>query len=197
MAYRNERAMAMLKRLTDWYQGRRHRTRIRLAALVLFMVLASAYLGVRAAALRSADHLTVTVTRTSISPDGPAGSIVYQQIFGRSLAAQAEHLLNDETTAHLALPLIGKLVGPREGIQPYGGRNWHYHLAFTWHGVLVETADVTCDVAPESYTLSALGLPSLWRREPKAPTGGFGSIVEQLVKDSGGSIPPPTAPTGS
>jgi hypothetical protein len=187
----------MVKWITAGYHRLSRKTRLVLTAFVLLVFLGSGYYGAREAAPHSADHLTVTVTRTSISPDGPAGSVIYQHTFGRPLVVEAEHLLNDETTAHLALPLIGKLVDPSEGTQPYDGRNWHYHLAFTWHGVLVETADVTCDVVPEFYTLSALGLPSLWRREPKAPVGGFGAIIGQLVKDSGGSIPVSWSPTSA
>ncbi|MGH2486864.1 MAG: hypothetical protein ACRDHE_12715, partial [Ktedonobacterales bacterium] len=76
----------MLKRLTGWYRGKRRRTRVLLFALALCLLFGSAYLGIRGVVMRSADHLAVTVTRTSISPDGPAGSVVYQHTFGRSLA---------------------------------------------------------------------------------------------------------------
>jgi hypothetical protein len=45
------------------------KTRLVLTAFVLLVFLGSGYYGAREAAPHSADHLTVTVTRTSISPE--------------------------------------------------------------------------------------------------------------------------------
>ncbi|MGH2485606.1 MAG: hypothetical protein ACRDHE_06310, partial [Ktedonobacterales bacterium] len=50
------------------------------------------------------------------------------------------------------------------GWRNYGGPAWHYHLAFSWHGVVVETADMTQNGSPETYTISALGIPDLRQR---------------------------------
>lgn len=84
------------KIMRRWYRARSRRTRTTLAAQLLLILFGGLY-GVREVALRSADHLTVTVSRLTDEPDGRAGSLVYQRTFGRALAADAEHLLNDET----------------------------------------------------------------------------------------------------
>ena len=176
-----------MKRIAEWYRGKRRRTRMLLAALALMVCLGGIYWGLREVAIRSADHLTVTVTRSALSQDGIEGSVIYQQTFGRSLTADAEHILNDET----------KVVSPFDwsvgGGILYGGQNWHYHLAFTWRGILVETMDVTCDGLPESYTISALGLVAPWAVQSSSSGPQYGSVMELLSDDSGGVIPPPDA----
>jgi hypothetical protein len=151
--------------------------RVFLAALTLVVLMGGVYLGVREVALHLADHLTITVTRSPYSTDGPTGSVVYQHVFGRDLTAKAENLLNDDTKPYT---------------RPYGtlwgGHEWHYHLAFTWHGLLLETADVDTVTLPERYTISALGIPTPW------PVTSVGDpILITLSQASGGSIPPPTA----
>jgi hypothetical protein len=148
-----------------------------LAALVLMLCLGGSYYGVREVALRIADHLTVTITRSPFSTDGPVGSVVYQRTFGRTLAAEAEHLLNDETEPY---------THPYGNL--WGGHEWHYHLAFTWHGMLIETADVDTMDPPEDYAISALGLRDLQDRQPSAAAPSH-VILGQIIQDSGGAIP--------
>lgn len=184
------RELRQVKRMMKWYQARSHRTRIILAALLMLFFLGVIYGGVREAALRNADRLVITITRTAESTDGPAGGVVYHQAFGHALTADAQHLLNDRTDA----PSYASLLSfPAYNPQVVPGPQWHYHLAFFWRGILVETADMTDDQSPEVYRLSALGLPDLRTRIPSDPRGTGFSILEQLSKDSGGSIPVPSA----
>lgn len=180
----------MKERLRNWYRGKRRGTRILLALLALVVVLGGGYWGLREVAIRSADHVTVTVTDSPFSTEGVVGAIVYQHTFGREFAADAEHVLNDETK--VVLPFDWSAGG---GIL-YGGQNWHYHLAFTWHEILVETMDVTCDHMPEDYTISALGVVAPWEVESSSKGPHFGSVMDMLSDDSGGgAIPPPEAKT--
>lgn len=166
------------KIMRRWYRARSRRTRITLAAQLLLILFGGLYGGLREVALRSADHLTVTVSRLTDEPDGRAGSLVYQQTFGRALAADAEHLLNDETnTGYVGTSL------------PSSSPPWRYHLSFTWQGILVETADVSTMTFPEMWTISALGLPDLQERWPKDLSTFNASIITQLYNDSGGVIP--------
>lgn len=169
--------------LTNWYRGKRRRTRILLAALALCIIVGGVYWGLREVAIRIADHMTVTITRTSPDAGGPTGSIVYQRTFGRSLAADTEHFLNDDT-------IISTVFTPFQvdGGTLYGGPKWHYHLAFTWRGLLVETVDVTCDHLPSQYMISALGLEAPWQ-----VWDGTNAVILQLVQASGGAIPAPSA----
>jgi hypothetical protein len=141
-------------------------------------------------ALRHADHLTITVTRMEADASGPAGSVVFRRTFGQALASRAEQLLNDDTVAHgMFFPLGGTL--------PFFGSRWRYHLAFTWHSLLVETADYTHDIVPEQYTISALGLPELNRRWAEDRNLQGYSLIEALSEASGVTIPlPPTVQLG-
>lgn len=166
------------ERLADWYHGLSRDARIFLTILVLLGCLGGGYFGVREVALRIADHVTVTVTRESDEPDGRAGSVVYQQTFGRTFTAAAEHLLNDETNAGT----IGTSL-------PSPNPARHYHLSFTFRGLLVETADVSTATFPELWTISALGLPDLQERWPKGTSYPNTSIIYQLYVDSSGAIP--------
>lgn len=168
-------------RLADGYRTLSRQTRIFLTALLLLICLGGGYYGVREVALRNADQLTVSVTRLGDGPDGRAGSLIYQQVFGRALAAEAEHLLNDETnTGYVGTSL------------PSSAPARHYHLSFTWQGILVETADVSTMTYPEVWSISALGLPDLQDRSPKVMSYPYtydSSIIYQLYVDSGGAIP--------
>lgn len=144
-------ASAMVKRVTGrlsgWYHARRRTARLLLAALPLVILVGLGWWGVRNMALRSADHLTVTIT-----PIG-GGGVIWQHTFGQKDAQQAQDLLNNRTIA----------AGPFSrsyGMVPTGA-DWHYHLAFTWHGILIETADTRIDIIPEVYAISSLGLPDL------------------------------------
>lgn len=185
----------MWARMSSWCHNRRRPTRIFLVMLTVVVCLGTVYWGTREQAIRVADHVTITVTRTgngigslpNVIPDGPAGSIVYQHTFGRALAAEAEHLLNDETV--IPSPFDTSLGGSTLD----GGHERHYHLAFTWHGILVETVDVTCEALPEYYTISALGLVAPWQVRSNVGGSPYGSVIQQLSKDSGGAIPPITA----
>lgn len=179
-----------MKRITGWYRGKRRRTRILLAALVVLLCMGSVYWGVREAAIRIADHLTVTATCTQTNTACPTvGAVIFQHTFGRTLAADAEHILNDETVS--MSPFDFRIGGSTLD----GGSNWHYHLAFTWRGILVETMDVTCEALPEYYTISALGLVAPWRVESSSSGLYYGSVMDHLSNDSGGVIPPPEAKT--
>ena len=179
----------MRQRVTGWYHRRRRSVRILLVALPLILLLSAGYLGVRAMALRSADHLTITVTRMDADTGGPAGSVVFRHTFGHAVASRAEQLLNDDTVAHGLFSTGGTL--------PFFGSRWHYHLAFTWHGLLVETADYTHDIVPEVYTISALGLPELSTRWAEDRNLQAYSLIALLSDASGVTIPlPPTVQLG-
>ncbi|MGH2486643.1 MAG: hypothetical protein ACRDHE_11580 [Ktedonobacterales bacterium] len=176
--------------MTDWYHRRRRSVRILLVALPLVVLLSAGYLGVRALALRSADHLTITVTRLEADASGPADSVVYRRTFEQALSSRAEQLLNDDTVAHGPFSPLG-------GTLPFFGSRWHYHLAFTWHGLLVETADYTHDIVPVQYTISALGLPELSTRWAEDSHLQGYSLIEALSEASGVTIPlPPTVQLG-
>lgn len=166
-------------RISGWYRERRRRTRILLIALPLLILVGLGWWGARDMALRAADHLTITITRISADDGGPAGSLVWRHTFGQKQATQAQDLLNNYTTAVGPFsPMRGQVLVP--------GGNWRYHLAFTWHGTLIETADVRLDAAPESYAISSLGIPDLdlhW-------TDGT-SLLATITPDQGISIPLP------
>jgi hypothetical protein len=126
-------AYAMGKHVMSWYRGKRLRARIALVAVPLLLLASD--LGVREVALHSADHLTITVTQPSLGAD----QVVYQHTFGRSLAAEAEHLLNDKTTALWSWPLTMVFHQPSPGSYGTGSHaTWRYQLTFTWHGMVVE-----------------------------------------------------------
>lgn len=173
-------------RLTLWYHRRHRSVHILLVALPLILMLSAGYLGVRAMALRSADHLTVTITRLVDEPGGRAGSIVYRQTFGRTLASEVEHTLNDKVYVY---SLTDSITGHLGGGQP--GYPWRYHLAFTWRGLVVETVDVSAWGGAGRFIRSALGLSDLRVREPKEPSPYNGSIILQLYQNSDGAIPSP------
>jgi hypothetical protein len=123
----------MGKHVLGWYRGKRLRARLALVAVPLLLL--ASYLGVREVALYSADHLTITVTQPSLGAD----QVVYQHTFGRSLAAEAEHLLNDKTTALWSWPLTIVFHQPSPGSYGTGSHpTWRYQLTFTWHGMVVE-----------------------------------------------------------
>ena len=173
----------MVKRITGrlpgvrgWYQRRRRRTRLLLAALPLVILIGLSWWGVRDMALRSADHLTVTIT-----PLSGGGGIVWQHTFGQRDATQAQDLLNDHTIA----------VGPFPFSRSYGkapapGGLWRYQLAFTWHGILIETATVRLDAVPEFYAISSLGIPDL-----DSHWANNSSLLAAIAPENGVSIPLP------
>ena len=170
-------------RLSDWYRERRRGTRVVLIALPLLILIGLGWWGLRDMALRSADHMTVTITRLSADAGGPAGSVVWRYAFGQRQAAQAQDLINNHTAAH-------GLFSRNYGKVPVPGGNWAYHLAFTWHGVLIETAYVRLDAAPESYALSSLGIPDLdshWVYNY--------SLLASIAPENGVSIPLPSSYT--
>ncbi|HKV85223.1 MAG TPA: hypothetical protein VJN88_11755 [Ktedonobacterales bacterium] len=175
-----------MRRLTGWYRNRRRRTRAVLAALALVICLGGVYYGVREVALRNADHLTITVTPDAQGHQAP----IYRHTFGPSLTAEAEHLLNNVATP------ISDFSDLPDNLTGYSGPLWHYHLAFTWHGVLIETADMLYDGLFEIYTISALGLPEPHKRTATSSSDRY-PIITSLILDSGFSIPlPPTAQLG-
>lgn len=164
-----------IRQLKDWRHAKRRRTRVLLIAIPL--VLLVAYLGAREVAARSADQLTVTITQMN-----PQHSIViYHQVFGAAMAKEAAHLLNDEAHAYLELPGTGVPASL------YYGPAWHYHLAFSWHGILIETADMTENGKEETFTLTALGMPDV--RVRRIGPGTWDVIVKRLAQASGGVIP--------
>lgn len=162
-----------MKRLASWYQGMPRQRRIRLVALLLTVVVGGSYWGLREVAIRVGDHMRVTVTRINADAGGPAGSLIYTGTFGSALATEAERLLNDAAWV---------------GFNNEGGNlntppAWHYHLAFTWRGMLVETVDVDRFGTPLNYSISALGVVAPWE------TIAYQDIIQQLAQDSGGAIP--------
>lgn len=74
----------------------------------------------------------------------------------------------------------------------YEGPIWHYHLAFTWDGIEVETADMTYQTGYESYHISALGLPDLRERRGDPNSRTYFPLIHQLAADAGVPVPPPT-----
>lgn len=177
----------MWGRVTGWRQRHHRSIRILLIALPLAIALSASYLSVRELALRSADHLTITVTRLGDDTSGPAGSVVFHRTFGQALAKRAEQLLNDDTIPHGPFDRPG-------GMLPYSGAEWHYHLAFTWHGVLVETADLSRTVLPEQFTISSLGLPDISERWAEDRQLNGYSLIGTLSDAAGGIIPLPPTP---
>ena len=170
-----------MKRLTGWYHGLPSDSPIPvvmlLAILLVPVLLGAGYLGIRDLALRSADSMTVTVTRIADGPDGRAGSLVYQHAFGRAVTAQVEHQLNDETAS-----------GNRQGTSlPVPQSSWwQYHLAFSWMGLTVEVADGDTMQIPDRFGFAALGSSF------EAPRlGTYGSILALIAQASGGAIPIP------
>lgn len=159
-------------RVMAWYRGLSRDRRIGLSALAMLIILGAGYIGIRDVALRTADHVEVTVT-------GPDGQVIFRQTFGQPFTSKAEHLLNDET--HPQSENGTSLPSP--------SASQHYHLAFTWEGILVETADVTTDVWPELWFISALGIPDLQTHEPNGNDTYSGSIIRQLYVASSGVIP--------
>lgn len=181
-----------MKHLSSWYHGARRHTRALLVAIALLLLIVGCYGGIRELALRSADHVTVTVTRSNDSPDGPHGSLVYQHTFGRPLAAEAQYLLNNETSPPSYLSYLTGLGGSAL----FGGLQWDYRLTFTWHGIVIETADMLAMESPERFSISALGLSDLRPHITKNNLAG-GSIIAQLAKDSGDVIPLSWGPPAS
>ena len=176
----------MVKRITGrlpgvrgWYQRRRRRTRLLLAALPLVILIGLGWWGLRNMALRSADHMTVTITRLSADDGGPTGGLVWRYTFGRKQASQAQDLINNHTVARGPFSRLG-------GVVPVPGGHWAYHLAFTWHGILIETAYVRLDMAPEFYSLSSLGIPDL-----DAHWAVSSSLLASISPENGVSIPLP------
>lgn len=180
-----ERKRRAVKQFSRGWRGTRRGIRVLLVSISLLLLISGIYYGMRELALHIADHVTVIATRSPWSPDGPSGSIVYQHTFGHTLAADAEHLLNHETSAPSYLSYLSTLPG---GTALVGGLNWHYRLTFTWHGIVIETADMTAMDSPERFSISALGLPDLRPHITKNSLEG-GSIIAQLARDSGGAIP--------
>lgn len=171
-----------MKWLAGWWHAKRRRTRVLLAALVLVICLGGSYLGLRDAAHHSADHLTITVT-----PDAQGHlTPIYRHTFGPSLTGEAEHLLNDVATP------ISTFTSLPDNLSGYSSPLWHYHLAFTWHGVLIETADMIYDGEFEIYTISALGLPEPQKRTATSSSDRY-PILTSLMLDSLWAIPSPPA----
>lgn len=179
----------MVKRVTGrwsgirgWYQRRQRRARILLVVLPLVVLIGLSWWGVRDIALRSADHMTVTITRLSADDGGPAGGVVWRHTFGQQQAAQAQDLLNNHTVAH------GPFSRQYDKV-PIPGGHWSYQMAFTWHGILIETATVRLDAMPESYTLSSLGIPDLASHWTTRATNF--SLLASITPENGVSIPLP------
>ena len=154
--------------------------------IALPFLLLGAYFVAHGAALHSADHLTITVTPVAPSHQTP----IYRQVFGPAIAADAQRLLNDDASSIAQ----SRLQDLGDNLTSYTGPIWHYHLAFTWHGVVIETADTLYDGTPEFFTVSVLGLPELSKRSAvSASATDRHPILTSLVRDSGGAIPAPPA----
>lgn len=164
-----------LQHAREWYVRRRRVTRV---VMILVPFILVTYLGARELALRSADQLTITITQL----DAGSTSVIYRQAFGSGLATYTQSLLNDESVSH---PRIAWLMSSES--HPYYGPAWRYHLAFFWHGLLIETADMTENGGPETYSLSALGIPDLRVRVNDGPQ--WFSIVTHIAKASSGVVP--------
>lgn len=170
-------------RLKYWYGRHSVRTRILLVALPLFLLVT--YASVRELALRSADHVTITIIQSNVEQDVGHAGVVYRQTFGADIAGAAEYLLNDEARPYMDLPTSNVPA------RLYFGPTWRYHFAFYWHGFTVEVADMTYSGGAETYTISALGMPDLRVRRwlDNAPVWYAG--IRQLAQQSGGAIPLP------
>lgn len=171
-------------RLAAWYGRKRMASRLALIALPLMLL--GTYVIARDAALRSADHLTISVMPEHLGNQTP----IFQRTFGAPLAMDAQRLLNDVATpiAESHLQDLG------DNLSNYSGPVWQYHLAFTWHGVVIETADMLYDGNPEFFTVSVLGLPEMKKRSAVSGSAkGRYPILTNLVRDSSGSIPMPPA----
>lgn len=167
-----------VKRIATWYRARKRPVRIVLALAALALVF-SAYLGVRGVALHSADSLTITIFQ-----DGKG--LVYAHTFGPAVAQEAQRILNDSSLAEPNLNLLG-FGEVRSGYHPYYGPAWSYNLDFKWHGLVIESASMTENGSPETYSISALGLP-----DPRSFVfngAKMHSLIDQLAQDSHVAIP--------
>lgn len=177
----------------SWRERLRWRNmRVWLIGLLLIVLLGGIYMGLREMALRSADHLQVTVTQTFGGPY----QVVYQHTFGRTMATDAEHMLNDETTLAWdpsLLPILAPFVGTSSfnvGTVLTGNHPiWKYQLTFFWHGLVVESTSTDDSQLPEYFSISSLGLADLHTH--RTVNNGFQvySLVQRLAADSGGAIP--------
>ena len=164
----------MTERLSGWY-----RARVLLVALPLIVLIGLGWWGARGVALRSADSLTITIVQ-----DGKG--FVYALSFGSAVAQEAQRILNDSSLAepHLSVLGFGATYG---GYRAYYGPPWWYTLDFQWHGLVIESASMTENGSPETYSVSALGLP-----DPRTFVfngAKMHSLIDQLAQDSHVAIP--------
>lgn len=170
--------MVAVKRIATWYHARKRTIRITLTLVALALVF-SAYLGVRSVALRSADSLTITILQ-----DGKG--FIYAHNFGPSLAQEAQRILNDPSLAEPYFQFLG-YGEVHWGFHPYYGPAWRYTLTFAWHGLVIESASMVENGSPETYSISALGLP-----DPRAflfNGAKLHSLIDQLSQDGHVAIP--------
>lgn len=168
-----------VRKLIDWYHGRKRRARILLVAVPLIFVLSLGWWGLRGLALQSADSMTITIVQ-----DGKG--VVYARGFGPTIAQEAQRILNDPTLAEPNLNLLG-FGEVHSGFRAYYGPAWNYTLDFKWHGFVVESASMSENGSPETYSISALGLP-----DPRMFVfngAKMHSMIDQLAQESHVAIP--------
>lgn len=170
-----------LQKLAARYKRAPVVVRLFLAALALCVVIAGAYWGRYVVARHIATSITVTATCTQINDVCPAGGVVvFHHTYGPLLAQDAQWLLTFETSS----PSFRNQSSIMDG-----GLNLHYHLAFTFLGLPVETADVIAESIPEYWTVSSPGMA-----QPSSRVAWDSSIMREIANGSGGSIPSPSDP---
>lgn len=172
----------MVKRVAGWYRERQRKTRMLLATLVvLCVVMSGAYLGRGVIARHIATTMTVTVTcAQSNDVCSGAGEVVFHHTYGPLDAQDAQWRLMLETDSY-SFRNRGSILE--------GGLNLRYHLVFTCLGYTVETADTWADSIPESWVISSPGMA-----QPSTRIDWNGSVMAEIVRDSGGHMPSPSDP---